>query len=253
MESILSLAGPNQDVCAAVQQAISANRPNLSLRRGLIGDMVNLANNLDAGREIGSKDKLLLKKNKHVAALVLSQKDLSAFPPADQRFLRLLWNAEEADFIHDSRLLIDNADQPPSVRKPAFAQPLAARDDDAWNPVKFMTNILLPVLAPTYVHADRVHTQEEVLIAAADALTVKAHTGTFPTTQTLTMFDAFNQKSLQYRTEGANGFVVYSLGPDGDFDGGKPGDKAASTSIFPLSGSSRSTGKQVSCQRTSHG
>ena len=225
MESILSLAGPNPDICAAVRQAVSANRPRLSLRRGLVGDMVNLANNLDAGRQIAAKDALLLKKNKHAAALALSQKDLPAFPAADQRFLQLLWKAEEADFIHNSRLLIDSADQPPSARKPAFAQPLAILHDDAWNPVGFMSNVLLPVLAPTYVHVDRVHTQEDVLIAAADVLAVKSRTKDFPPAQTLTTLDSFNQKPLQYRPEGATGFVVYSSGPNGDFDGGKPGDK----------------------------
>ena len=43
--------------------------------------------------------------------------------------------------------------------------------------------------------------------------------------------DPYTSRPLLYRREGAGGFVVYSAGPDGKYDGGKPGDKAAPSNV----------------------
>lgn len=63
--------------------------------------------------------------------------------------------------------------------------------------------------------------------AAAAALAERAKTGAFPTTLPGAFPDPYSPSAmLQYRQEGVGGFVVYSVGPDGKFNGGRPGDAA---------------------------
>jgi hypothetical protein len=68
--------------------------------------------------------------------------------------------------------------------------------------------------------------QEEAIIAGAALLAYKGRRGAFPDrledAAATPMRDPFSIGPLKYRREGA-GFVVYSVGPDGNFDGGKPG------------------------------
>ena len=225
MESILATAGPNTVVCAAVQREVLANRPKLSLRRSLTGELVMISANLDTARAMFASNKDYPGLSKKLPVVVLSSKDLPAFSPADRKFLRSLWAAQEAEYRHDLRTLIDNADQPIRVRKSVFSQPQETLDDAPRDPVKFVSNVLLPLFARTARNGDRVRTQEDVLLSASAALIARARSGDYPSTQPLTMLDSYNLKPLQYRAEGTDGFVVYSLGPDGTFDGGKPGDR----------------------------
>ena len=55
-------------------------------------------------------------------------------------------------------------------------------------------------------------------------LSEKACTGAFPDALTGSFPDPFTDKPLGYRHEGDDGFLVYSVGLNGTFDGGKPGD-----------------------------
>ena len=229
---ILSQAGPNVSVDAEVTQAITVNRPSLSLRRGLIGDLVEFSGKLDEGRQILASDKMFPKLAKRYALLVVSDQDLPAFSPTDQRFLHHLWDAQEAEYLHNMRLLVDNADQPPAVRNGVFNQPQAAVADTVNDPVQFISNVLLPITAKVHTNGERVRTQEDVLISAAAALSARAGSGALPDSQPLTTLNAFSGKPLLYRREGDSGFVIYSLGPDGDFDGGQPGDKRQPTQAY---------------------
>ena len=78
----------------------------------------------------------------------------------------------------------------------------------------------------------RLKTRETVTLAAASLLAEKAKTGTYPDQPPPGFTDPFTDKPLLYRREGG-GFVVYSAGPTGHFDGGKQGQKVAGTeSLF---------------------
>ena len=61
-------------------------------------------------------------------------------------------------------------------------------------------------------------------LAAASLLAGKAKAGVYPNTPPQGLIDSFTGKPLLFRREGG-GFVVYSAGPMGRFDGGKPGAK----------------------------
>ena len=64
--------------------------------------------------------------------------------------------------------------------------------------------------------------------AAASVLLERAKTGAYPEALPAMPTDPYTNKPLGYRREGAGGFVVYSGGPDGKYDGGTPGDQASS-------------------------
>ena len=61
-----------------------------------------------------------------------------------------------------------------------------------------------------------------VTLAAASLLAEKAKTGVYPNRLPQEFMDPYTDKLLIYRREGNAGFVVYSAGPTGHFDGGKP-------------------------------
>ncbi len=229
---LLSLAGTNPEVCRQVSQAIAVNRPRLSLRAGLTGDLAGFAEHLDQARMLLADEKSYPKLVSRYPLLAVAAQDLPAFSAADQRFLHLLWDAQEAEYIHNMRTLIEDADQPAPVRNGVFNQPQAALEDTVNDPVKFISNVLLPITAHVHTNGERVHSQEDVLISAAAALSAKSQSGQFPDSQTLVTLDTFNDKPLVYRREGSTGFVIYSAGPDGDFNGGQPGDARQPTQAY---------------------
>ena len=240
--SVLLQAGTNPDVCLEVSQAIAANRPALSVRPALIGDAVGISSYLDQARVMLANDKEYPNLAKRYPLFAIAAQDLPAFSPADRRFLHLLWDAQQADYLHTMRSLIDAVNEPAAIRNSAFDQPVASIEDSVSDPVKLISNILAPVTARVHTNGERVHTQEDVLIASATALAAKARSGDFPASQTLTTLDAFSDKPLVFRREGSTGFVLYSLGPDANFDGGQPGDPRQPTQSYfryPLSANSQ--------------
>lgn len=228
---ILAKAGSSPDVCTQVSQAITADRPTLSLRASLTGDVAGFAGHLDQARMLLADEKQYPKLAKRYPLLAIAAQDLPAFPAPDRKFLHLLWDAQEAEYMHNMRLLIEDVNQPAAVRNGVFNQPQAALEDTVNDPVNFISNVLLPITARVHTNGERVRTQEDVLISAATALSAKARTGQFPESQTLTTLDTFSDKPLVYRREG-DGFVIYSAGPTGDFDGGQPGGTRQPTQSY---------------------
>ena len=70
----------------------------------------------------------------------------------------------------------------------------------------------------------RLKAREATTLAAAALLTEKAKRGSYPGGLPPEFADPFTDRPLVYRREGG-GFVVYSAGPTGHFDGGRPGQK----------------------------
>ncbi len=83
----------------------------------------------------------------------------------------------------------------------------------------------MPVFSDIDQKDTGIHAREAVTLAAAALLAEKAKTGAYPVILSQGFIDPFTNKSLLYRREGG-GFVVYSAGPTGHFDGGRPGQKA---------------------------
>lgn len=230
--SLLLQAGTNPDVCQEVKEAIAANRPALSVRSALVGDTIGISSHLDQARMLLADDKQYPNLARKYPIFAIAAQDLPAFSAEDRRFLHLLWDAQQADYLRTMRSLIENVHAPAAIRNSAFEQPVASIEDSARDPVKLISNILAPVTARVPVNGERVHTQEEVLMASATALAAKARSGDLPASQTLTILDAFSDKPLLFRREGSDGFVLYSLGPDSSFDGGRPGDPRQPTQSY---------------------
>src|SRR5579862_3632058 len=81
----------------------------------------------------------------------------------------------------------------------------------------------------------RVQAKEQVLLAAAGLLSYRAAHPTFPPVLREAFarppYDPFTGVSVRYRVE-SHGFVVYSAGENGTFDGGKPGMKRVSKEAY---------------------
>jgi hypothetical protein len=88
----------------------------------------------------------------------------------------------------------------------------------ALDPLRVLLGIVT-AFGPLRVVDDKQRADEQVTLAAAAILDTKARTGAFPTNLPGNFTDPFNGKPLGYRLIGDNGFVVYSVGPDGTFDG----------------------------------
>lgn len=84
----------------------------------------------------------------------------------------------------------------------------------------------MPAFSDIDQNDTRIHAREAVTLAAASLLAEKAKTGAYPGKLPQEFVDPFTNKPLGYRREG-RGFVVYSAGPTGHFDGGKPGEKVS--------------------------
>jgi hypothetical protein len=76
----------------------------------------------------------------------------------------------------------------------------------------------------------RLQASEQAILAAA-ILAEKAHAGQYPAALPTGFTDPFTGKPLGYRKEGA-GFVVYSTGPTGHFDGGRPGQPLHGEAVY---------------------
>jgi hypothetical protein len=67
--------------------------------------------------------------------------------------------------------------------------------------------------------------RKQVFMAVAAVMEAHAITGILPDHLPGKFTDPYSDGHLlKYRREGKTGFVVYSVGPSGKFDGGKPGE-----------------------------
>jgi hypothetical protein len=159
-------------------------------------------------------------------------------PPA---FVRAVYqDPSEAVYLHFVTKQIRAAALPPNRR--AEAMRAAGRGMD-FTPLKGPSYLLTSTLHPVYSRAgDRevqVMARRAVLLAGADALAYRSQHGAFPTRLDIASpnaVDPFTEKALGYRRT-AKGFVVYSSGPDGAFNG-LPGRAAAGQAYFSYPDSS---------------
>ncbi len=225
MQSILAEAGPNAAVDNAVQNAVRTKKSLLSLRDAMAGETgfgVAIFGPMHAAEGQGV-DAVL-------AAGTFPTGTAQAIPPSFQERQRLhaLIDAWEAGYLSRMCPLVAASDRPPAVRRAAYAALEAQVTHDADDPAgvtHLFTDIILPVFSHIDENATRTQARVAVAEAAASLLAAKAKTGAFPQVLPAGLPDPYTNQPLSYRREGANGFVVYSAGPTGHFDGGTAGQK----------------------------
>jgi hypothetical protein len=224
MRRILYIAGNDPQVAAAVQQAIEKDRSSIDLGHALWGE---LALNLLFGKEMRQAGpdglKTLLSEEGTVPskAAHISRKRRQSF----DRFM----DESGALLLHTMREQIRAAERP-------YPEAISAlKAIDAQIQRKAHTDphyILAAITSPVYVQAAAKSANSEATAAtvrcAAALLAWNAEHGAFPATLaeaiTPVPADPFTGKPLPYRQEG-KGFIVYSVGASGKFNGGNP-DKA---------------------------
>lgn len=225
MDDVLYLAGPNQDVNQKVLDAVRSVRPVLSLKDALKGDVAETLKDADMLRTGSPSDFANISSGFTTNESV----KFRPFTPEERRFAVNILDAAEARYLATMRTMIADAGLPSAQRRIRFQQ-MAAKQEAGGktvleNPVDSIAAMLQSVAAKSGDLDDRVKANEEVTMAAAALLAEKARTGRFPAALPGNFPDPFSGKPLRYRKEGADGFVVYSVGVDGKFDGGKPGDR----------------------------
>jgi len=221
MQDILTLAGPNAGVDAQVGQALTDRDARLSLRHALSGEVA-----------LGDAGLSLLRRGGPAAlgGLVGDAPDpprpaAAAFTLQERRFFANLLDAAEADYIHQMRAVIRLADRPGEAA--AFARASREAQTPSGDLVQEVARRLSPLQFDTLNDLPvRAAASRQITRAAAAVLAERAKTGVYPASLPGAFLDPHTGKPLGYRREGVGGFVVYSAGPDGHYDGGKPGDGA---------------------------
>jgi hypothetical protein len=224
MDDVLYLAGPNQDVDRKVLDAVRSARPVLSLKGALKGDVAETLKSADALRE-GSPGDF---EDMISGAVDGASPKSRPFTPEERRFAVNILDAAEARYLATMRTMIADAGLPSAQRRIRFQEIAKGWDaeDKAMpnDPVEAMASMLQSVFVKSADLDDKQIANEEVTMAAAAILAEKARTGRFPAALPGNFPDPFSGKPLVYRKEGSDGFVVYSVGADGKFDGRKSND-----------------------------
>lgn len=151
--------------------------------------------------------------------------DFSKATAADKAFAFQWLDASEVILLNRMCALVLASDLPLAARRAVFT----SRTETNPSPVFILPNIMLPSFERMADQLARLAAQEAVVEAGADAIGHWTKENGFPASLPETVADPFTDKPLGYRREGANGFVVYSAGPEGTFEGGTPGEKVPPT------------------------
>ena len=231
MQNILALAGPNTPADEDVQDQLRVfSAP--SLRLAMMGET---GFDCLAYQQMHQSEQYGVQEVMRVGGLddskAVSHNKVS---PVEQARVHNLVDAWEADYLGHMRQVVSSCDAPVAQRRAVFAalgqQPELS---DPAGSVQLASYIQLPVFSKIDWNDTRTHARVAVTLAAAVVLARKAKTGAFPSSLPSGFIDPFTDNSLLYRREGTSGFLIYSAGPTGTFDGGKPGEKVpAQESVF---------------------
>ena len=236
LHSILTLAGPNADVCRQVRQAAYGPGVPPSLRAALATEpamMEPLVQEMHKRQGLGMDgvnavlDEISSGKSAHLTPPPVSKGPDNPDSLKDPQSASAFIDAEQAEYLAEMRRLIVVADRPGAERRAVFASAVTEKHpDDPHSYRRIVTLIFLPSVDKMGENDLRVRARQAILVTAATALSEKAGTGAYPGRLPQTLTDPFTGKPLLYRREGG-GFVVYSAGPTGRFDGGVPGGKVS--------------------------
>ncbi len=231
MQSILALAGPDAAVSQQVQQSTRLHFAPLPLRGPLVNEsavMETVFRQLHQGQHQGIQWLASALENLGTAKGIASdpQHSVRSVSPAEEKIVSDAIDAQQANYLSDVRRMVATVNAPTKERRAVYASLLDASAPSARNGARTMSFILLPDGQKLDEDDLRLKTREAVTLAAAVVLSEKARTGAYSGKLPQEFADPFTNKPLGYRREG-DGFVVYSAGPTGHFDGGKPGEKVA--------------------------
>ena len=224
MQDILSLAGPGAVVDAQVEQAVAEKAPRLSLRHALSGEVAAADASFSRFRRDGPGTLVGLFSMGGSQPRTVEK----GFTAEERHFYSDLLDAAEAAVIQQMRPVVRAPDLPDEAAEAAAEAPARQAppppDDLVQGVVRHMSplpNVLINV------RPARVAASHSITRAAAAVLAVRAKTGAYPAALPGHFLDPYDPaRMLGYRREGTGGFVVYSAGPTGKGDGGRPGDRA---------------------------
>jgi hypothetical protein len=235
LQSILTLAGPDAAACRQVQQAVRAPGVPPSLRAALAAEpalMEPLVQELHKRQRLGITgvtsvlQEMSSGKSAHLTPPPVSKGPDTLDSLDDPQAASAFIDAEQAEYLAEMRRLAAVADHPGAERRTLFASAATeSHPDDPQSYRRIVALLFLPSVDKMGENDLRVRARQAILLAAATALSEKAKTGAYPDTLPQEFIDPFTNKPLGYRREGQGGFVVYSAGPTGHFDGGKRGEK----------------------------
>jgi hypothetical protein len=237
LERILDTAGARLDVDRAVQRALATEWRPGDPARSLRGELMLAFVEIERTRRSGpaSYDESL----KEVA----KEGGIGSTPPLAPEYRRD-WGSfvdrTEAVIIHNLRTVIANADRPYPEARAALDEVVTRLNQHSDDAAYTSARILFPV----YVEVAAKHAKSLAKIATLDAaaslFSWRARHGAFPPNlgdaMTKVPRDPFDGRAIRYRRT-ADGFIVYSVGPTGTFDGGTQSAKPASNEVvyrFPM-------------------
>lgn len=150
----------------------------------------------------------------------------SQMTPEQLRVWRNFVDASEARYMVGMRQMITALREPPDRQRKRFRQIVEDVSESPIDPVNLYAAILLPICDKVASREPRIRAKHLVVLAAAQVLLYRSRRGAFPAQLRDAILqpprDPITDGVLQYRRE-RDGFVIYSRGPDGTFDGGSPG------------------------------
>ena len=223
MEQILYAAGEQPGIAQAVEQSVTHTWQTHSLAYGMRGEFVMTAVEMERMRKAGP------------SSLQGWVKFDDGFKGQVQKFSMkqtVNWskfiNANESEVLREMLQIAQVADLPypqshPTMQAAQTRLEAASQDNNYLLASQFM---------PVYVQVEVKQAQNRAMAAivrgAASVLAWKQARGAFPDTlkQAMPMVpvDPFDGQPLRYRREG-KGFVIYSVGETGAFNGGTPTQK----------------------------
>ena len=224
MQNILVLAGPDAAADAAVRQTVDAEHSRLSLREAMAGEV---SFDCIVFPQMHSAEGRGVEAALDAAGFSDAEAHKVQVSPEQRAHLHDLIDAWQADFLSRMRPLVTASDQPPPARRAiyeAVSKRVAGDANDPAGMVHLFADVLTPVFSNVDQNDTRTQAREAVTLAAAALLGEKARAGAYPAALPQGFPDPFTGKPLLYKREGG-GFVVYSAGPTGHFDGGRPGGK----------------------------
>lgn len=222
MERILYEAGDDTSVDEAVQRALETDRSHLSLQHALYGEIGIDLIERENERKAGPKGVSAMFGNEAAPGKnrPLSAKEIKAF----YHFL----DANGLTILTGARKAVPAAALPYPEARHVLHSVAAEIQRQENSPDYMLASMIFPTWESLLVPLTRDEARAAIVRCATALLAWEAQHEASP--QTLAQAiepaptDPFDGKPLRYRCEG-NGFVVYSVGPTGKFDGGSPHQK----------------------------
>jgi hypothetical protein len=224
MEQILLLAGNDPAVASAVHAAITKEWTARSLAEHLAGETALQIWATEIMRKKGAAVEYYLDDTK-----AAREKQASApnVPEEEASYWDSIADANGILILQRMRRLHIAADKLFPEAEGAFRK-VTAEVDKSKDPTLVLSKAMFPNVIE--LPASRAHIQaiSDIDRASSSLLAWKAKNGKFPDTLQAAVpivpTDPFDGKPLRYRREG-EGFVIYSIGKDGKYDGGSPSKK----------------------------